>query len=224
MRCGANTFLSLTSALPQVNLTVFTPISSAFRPLSDQPRFQEWLAARRQIERERRSQARSASAGGDVEARPSTDRSESAPPSLQLCGFIALSGRSVDNVAHLGNIIWEVANDSTVFPELRQIIPNNWRRVWAVLDALRTGADPDLAVRLEGAVVAAKGRDKLEFVTQQQALEVWWRAEQKLATLLGGSVEGSEQPPLAATQQFQVKQCSATNSEASVSCAGTTKN
>lgn len=132
---------------------------------------------------------------------------KSAPPSLRLCGFISISGRSSDGITALGGKIWEVANEPAVFPDLRQIVPNTWRRVWAVMDALQVGADPDSAVRLEGPVVAIEGRDKHEFVTQEKAFEVWSRADRESAAQLGTAGDDSEQLRLAFSRQFQVRSC-----------------
>lgn len=176
------------------------------RSSSNQPKyFQEWLAVQRRIERERRSQARPAPTGNDFDAESSTNRLKSAPPSLRLCGFISVSGHSLDDVTKLGEHIWEVANDPTVFPDVRQIVPNMWRRVWAVMDALRVGADPDSAVRLEGPAVPIEGRDKHEFVTKEEAFNAWVRADHESAAQLETAGHDNKQLPLAFSRQFQVR-------------------
>ncbi|CAM9716580.1 unnamed protein product [Ectocarpus fasciculatus] len=164
---------------------------------------QDWLAAKRQEERELMSSSRPASTGRNFMAESRADRSKPAPPSLHLCGFISVSGRSLDDLLTLGEVIWEVANEPAVFPSVRKIVPGIWRRVWAVMDALHVGADPDSAVRLEGPVVAIEGRDKHEFVTQEQAFEVWSRADRESAAELEAAGHFGEQLRLASSQQFQ---------------------
>ncbi|CAM9634178.1 unnamed protein product, partial [Laminaria digitata] len=166
---------------------------------------EEWLAAQRQIKRERRSPTRPVSTeGGDFKAGPLMGHSKSTPLSLRLCRFISVSGRSLDGITTLGNKIWEVSNDAALFPDVRQIVPNMWRRMWAVMDALRVGADPVSAVRLEGPAVAIEGRDKLEFVTEEKAFEAWSRADRESAAQQLEAVgEDSEQLPLALSRQFQ---------------------
>lgn len=132
------------------------------------------------------------------------DRAKSGPPSLPLCGFVAVSGHSLDDITTLGKTIWEVANNPIFFPDVRQLVPNNWRRVWAVMDALRVGADPDSAVRLKGAAVPIEGRAKHEFVTEEDAFEAWRSADRESAAQLVGSEGGDEQVSVASFKQFQV--------------------
>lgn len=120
------------------------------------------------------------------------DRTKSGPPSLQLCGFVAISGHSLDDITTVGKTIWEVANNPILFPDVRQLVPNSWRRVWAVMDALRYGADPELAVRLDGAAVPVEVRAKHEFVTEEDAFEAWRSAERESAAQLGASEDGDE--------------------------------
>lgn len=73
------------------------------------------------------------------------------------------------------------------------------------MDALRVGADPESAVRLEGPVVAIEGRDMHEFVTQEKAFEVWSRADRESAAQLEAAGDDSEQLPLAFSRQFQAR-------------------
>lgn len=132
------------------------------------------------------------------------DRSKSDPPSLRLCGFAAVSGRSLDDITTLGKTIWEVANDTTMFPDVRQVVPNVWRRVWAVMDALHVGADPDSAVRLEGVPRPIEGRPKYEFVTEEDGLEAWRTADSESAAQMGDSEGDSEELSVALSKQFKV--------------------
>lgn len=187
----------------QFSPALLTPRSSSTRQIP----LQEWQFAQLLIKREHRSQARPASTWDEFNAGSLMNRSKSAPPSLRLCGFILVSGRSLGGIAILEEKIWEVANEPALFPDVRQLVPNIWRRVWAVMDALRVGADPDSAVRLEGPVVAIEGRDKHEFVTQEQAFDAWSRAERKLAGQLEAAGDNSEQLPLALSRTFQVRWC-----------------
>lgn len=121
------------------------------------------------------------------------DQTKSGPPSLRLCGFVAISGHSLDDITTVGKTIWEVANNPMFFPDVRQLVPNSWRRVWAVMDALRDGADPESAVRLEGSAGPMEGRAKHDFVTEEDAFEAWRSAECESAAQLGASEGGDEQ-------------------------------
>eukprot|EP00903_Cladosiphon_okamuranus_P009162 g8755.t1 len=158
----------------------------------------EWERVRKQIERRRNSHAQPVSTRRDF-----VWHSKSDPPSLRLCGFAAVSGRSMDDVTTLGKTIWEVANDRTMFPDVRQVIPNVWRRVWAVMDALHVGADPDSAVRLEGAPVPIEGRARQEFVTEEYGLEAWRAADRESAAEMSDSQGDSEQLSDALSKQFK---------------------
>ncbi|CAM9165329.1 unnamed protein product [Ectocarpus sp. 6 AP-2014] len=164
---------------------------------------QDWLAAKRLEERELMSQARPASTGRDFMAESPADRSKPAPPSLYLCGFISVSGRSLDGLSTVGEKIWEVANEPAVFPSVRKIVPGIWRRVWAVMDALHVGADPDSAVRLEGPVVTIEGRDKHEFVTEEQAFEVWSHVDRESVTQLEAAGHFGEHLRLVSSWHFK---------------------
>lgn len=132
------------------------------------------------------------------------DRSSSDPPSLRLRGFAAVSGRSLDDITTLGKTIWDVANDTTMFPDVRQVVPNVWRRVWAVMDALHVGADPDSAVRLEGFPLPIEGRPKHEFVTEEYGLEAWRTADRESAAQMGDSEGDSEKLSISLSKQFKV--------------------
>lgn len=137
-------------------------------------------------------------------SRSSMDRSKLGPPSLRLCGFVAVSGHCLDDITTLGKTIWEVANDTTMFPDVRQLVPNVWRRVWAVLDALRVGADPDSVVRLEGVAVPIEGRPKHEFVAEENAFKAWLGADRESVEHFGNSEGDLEQINAALFKQFKV--------------------
>eukprot|EP00903_Cladosiphon_okamuranus_P007165 g6957.t1 len=83
------------------------------------------------------------------------------------------------------------------------VVPNVWRRVWAVMDALHLGADPDSAVRLKGAPVPIEGRAKHEFVTEEDGLKAWRTADCESAAQIGDSEEDSEQLSVALSKQFK---------------------
>ncbi|CAM9960831.1 unnamed protein product [Ectocarpus sp. 4 AP-2014] len=163
----------------------------------------EWERVRKQIERRRSSHAQPVSTRGDFVSRSSLDYSKPDPPSLRLCGFAAVSGRSMDDITTLGKTIWEVANDTTMFPDVRQVVPNVWRRVWAVMDALHVGADPGSAVRLEGVQVPTEDRAKHEFVTEEYGFEAWRAADRESAAQMGDLEGDSEQLFVSLSKQFK---------------------
>lgn len=147
-------------------------------PVSSLP-CQEWQTAQRQAEKAKQtSQDQFGSpASGSRTGYPTNHASAS--PTLHLCGFISASGRSLEDLSALGRKIWQIANDSSLFPDIHQPVPKSWRRVWAVMDALREGADPEKAVkavRLDGPLAPVEGH-KHEFVTREAAFEAWWRAD-----------------------------------------------
>ncbi|CAM9405323.1 unnamed protein product [Ectocarpus fasciculatus] len=137
----------------------------------------EWQTAQRQAERAKQtSQDRFAPPASDSSTGYPTGHAAASPPKLQLCGFISASGRSLGDLSVLGRKIWQIASDVSLFPDIKKL-PKSWRRVWAVMDALREGADPEKAVRLDGPLAPVQGRDKHDFVTREAALEAWWRAD-----------------------------------------------
>ncbi|CAB1120871.1 unnamed protein product [Ectocarpus sp. CCAP 1310/34] len=138
----------------------------------------EWQTAQRQAENTKQTpQDRCGPpASGSTTGYPA-DHAAAPPPTLQLCGFISGSGRSLEDLSVLGRKIWEIAHEESLFPDIHQKIPKSWRRVWAVMDALREGADPQKAVRLDGPLAPVEGREKREFVTREEAFEAWWGAD-----------------------------------------------
>lgn len=136
---------------------------------------QEWLTALLQDQREFGSQAWSVSR-------------QSSPPGLKLCNYVEVSGHNEADVTRLREVILEVAKDRTMFPDLGSTLPKWMERMWAVMDALRVGANPGVAVRLEDVVPTGihpglefvtqrRIHAGLEFVTQRKAFEVWRDAE-----------------------------------------------
>ncbi|CAM9528387.1 unnamed protein product [Ectocarpus fasciculatus] len=138
----------------------------------------EWQKAQGQAEKAKQtSQERFAPPASASTTGYPVDHAAAPPPTLQLCGFISASGCSLGDLSVLGRKLWQIASEVSLFPDIHLTVPRSWRRVWAVMDALRDGADPEKAVRLDGPLAPVQGRDKHEFVTREAAFEAWWRAD-----------------------------------------------
>ncbi|CAB1120614.1 unnamed protein product [Ectocarpus sp. CCAP 1310/34] len=146
---------------------------------------QQWLTAETIKNRQRAFQ------GGGSNANSSSERPPSPPPSLWLCRFISICGRSSDGLASLKkkiyDVIMEPGTDNFAFPHLRQHVPNSWRRVWAVMSALHVGVGLKQAVRLEGPIVPLEGGENSslwKFKKQNEAsqlLQVYIEAHDSLS-------------------------------------------
>ncbi|CAM9334472.1 unnamed protein product [Ectocarpus sp. 12 AP-2014] len=165
---------------------------------------EEWQTAQRQAEKAKQTpQDRCGPpASGSPTGYPA-DHAAAPPPTLQLCGFISGSGRSLEDLSVLGRKIWEIANEASLFPDIHQTVPKSWRRVWAVMDALREGAEPQKAVRLDGPLAPVEGREKREFVTREEAFEAWWGADGESVAELKGKGPDSQQLKQDSNRLFQ---------------------
>ncbi|CBJ26246.1 LRR-GTPase of the ROCO family, incomplete sequence [Ectocarpus siliculosus] len=165
---------------------------------------EEWQTAQRQAEKAKQTpQDRCGPlASGSTTGYPA-DHAAAPPPTLQLCGFILGSGRSLEDLSVLGRKIWEIANEASLFPDIHQTVPKSWRRVWAVMDALREGADPQKAVRLDGPLAPVEGREKREFVTREAAFEAWWGVDGESVAELKAKGPDSQQLKQDSSRLFQ---------------------
>lgn len=108
----------------------------------------------------------------------------SSAPQLEVCGVIEASGCSSKDILMVRHEICRLAGNEGVgsngvrlFPNVGQSVPVSWARAWAVMDALRLGADIVEAARLSDSrqprATAAEGISKQSFVTWEAALEYW---------------------------------------------------